>query len=116
LRHTLDAAGLDDHVVAIVGRSPVVARGWRMPLRLLFIDGGHTEEAAQRDFNSWARWVNLGGALIIHDVFPDPEAGGQAPFHIYQRALATGDFREVSADGSMRVLERTSGVVGEALR
>jgi predicted O-methyltransferase YrrM len=116
LRHTLDVAGLDDHVVAIVGRSPVVARGWRMPLRLLFIDGGHTEEAAQRDFNSWARWVNLGGALIVHDVFPDPEAGGQAPFHIYQRALATGDFREVSADGSMRVLERTSGIVGEALR
>src|ERR1700709_2086707 len=29
LRHTLDAAGLDDHLVAIVGRSPVVARGWR---------------------------------------------------------------------------------------
>ena len=23
LRHTLDAAGLDDHVVAVVGRSPV---------------------------------------------------------------------------------------------
>ena len=26
-RRTLDAAGLDDHVVAIVGKSPVVARG-----------------------------------------------------------------------------------------
>ena len=48
LRHTLDAAGLDDHVVAIVGRSPVIARGWRTPLRLLFIDGGHTEEAPRR--------------------------------------------------------------------
>ena len=57
MRHTLDAAGLDEHVVAVVGRSPVVARGWRMPLRLLFIDGGHTEEAAQRDFDGWARWV-----------------------------------------------------------
>ncbi len=85
-RHTLDAAGLDDHVVAIVGKSTVVARGWRMPLRLLFIDGGHTEEAAQRDFDGWARWVEVGGALIIHDVFPDPDDGGQAPFHIYRGA------------------------------
>lgn len=113
MRHTLDAAGLDEHVVAVVGRSPVVARGWRMPLRLLFIDGGHTEEAAQRDFDGWARWVEVGGALIIHDVFPDPNDGGQAPFHIYQRALATGAFGEVAAMGSMRVLERTSGGPGQ---
>lgn len=113
MRHTLDAAGLDEHVVAVVGKSPVVARGWRMPLRLLFIDGGHTEEAAQRDFDGWARWVEVGGALIIHDVFPDPDDGGQAPFHIYQRALATDAFDEVAAMGSMRVLQRTSGEPGQ---
>ena len=113
LRHTLDAAALDDHVVAIVGRSPVVARGWRTPLRLLFIDGGHTEEAANRDFDGWARWVDVGGALVIHDVFPDPADGGQAPFLIYRRALDTGAFREVLATGSMRVLERVSGTAGE---
>jgi predicted O-methyltransferase YrrM len=112
MRHTLDAADLDAHVVAVVGRSPVVARGWRTPLRLLFIDGGHTEEAAQRDFDGWARWVEPGGALIIHDVFPNPDEGGQAPFHIYQRALATGAFREVGATGSMRALERTAGQPG----
>lgn len=113
LRHTLDAAGLDEHVVAIIGRSPVVARGWRTPLRLLFIDGGHTEEAAKHDFDGWAPWVGVGGALVIHDVFPDPANGGQAPFHIYRRALDTGDFREVRATGSMRVLERVSGQPGE---
>ena len=37
-RHTLDAMDLPDHVVAVVGRSPVVARGWSTPLRFLFID------------------------------------------------------------------------------
>jgi MMP 1-O-methyltransferase len=115
LRHTLDAAGVDDHVVAVVGRSTTVARGWRTPLQLLFIDGGHTEEAAQRDFDGWVRWVDVGGALIIHDVFPNPDDGGQAPYHVYRRALETGDFREESATGSMRVLERTSGVPGQAL-
>src|SRR6188472_4654793 len=101
LRRALDSAGLEDHVVAVVGKSFVVARGWRTPLRLLFIDGGHTEEAAQRDFDGWARWVDVGGALVIHDVFPDPDDGGQAPFHIYQRALETDAFREVLATGSM---------------
>jgi MMP 1-O-methyltransferase len=115
LRHALDAAELDEHVVAIVGKSVIVSRGWRTPVRFLFIDGGHTEEAAQRDFDGWARWVDIGGALVIHDVFPNPNDGGQAPFHIYQRALATGAFREVSATGSMRVLERTTGTPGEPL-
>ncbi|MFI5506018.1 class I SAM-dependent methyltransferase [Mycobacterium sp. NPDC051804] len=115
LRHTLDAAGVDEYVVAVVGRSTTVARGWRTPLRFLFIDGGHTEEAAQRDFDGWVRWVEVGGALVIHDVFPNPDDGGQAPYHVYRRALDTGDFREVSATGSMRVLERVSGVPGEAL-
>ena len=115
LRRALDAADLYDNVIAVVGKSFMVARGWRTPLRFLFIDGGHTEEAAQRDFDGWARWVDIGGALVIHDVFPNPDDGGQAPFHIYQRALETGAFREVTATGSMRVLERVSGTPGDPI-
>lgn len=106
MRHTLDQAGLDDHVVAIVGKSPVVARVWATPVQFLFIDGGHTEEAAQRDFDGWAKWVAPGGGLVIHDVFSDPNDGGQAPFHIYRRALDSGDFTEISATGSLRLLQR----------
>lgn len=112
-RHTLDEAGLDDNVVAIVGKSIVVARAWRTPLEFLFIDGGHTEAAAQRDFDGWARWVRPGGALVIHDVFPDPADGGQAPYHIYCRALESGKFQEVSVTGTLRVLERIAGEAGE---
>ena len=105
-RHTLDLAGLDEHVVAIVGKSPVVAKVWATPVQFVFIDGGHTEEAAQRDYDGWAKWVAPGGALVIHDVFPDPNDGGQAPYHIYRRAIDSGDFAEVSATGSLRLLER----------
>jgi predicted O-methyltransferase YrrM len=115
LRHTLDAAGLDDNVVAVVGKSALVARSWRTPLQFLFIDGGHTDEAAQNDFNGWSKWVAVGGALVIHDVFPDPNDGGQAPYRIYRRALDTGAFLEVAAIGSMRLLERTSGTPGQPL-
>ncbi len=112
LRRTLDDAGLDDNVVAVVGKSTVVARGWRTQLQLLFIDGGHSEAAAQADFDGWARWVSVGGALIIHDVFPDPRDGGQAPYQIYCRAVQSGEFVEKSVSGSLRVLERTAGTPG----
>ena len=110
LRATLAAAGVEDDVVAIVGRSADVARLWRTPLGMLFVDGGHTDAAAQADYEGWAPWVAPGGALAIHDVFPDPADGGQAPLRIYRRALASGAFTEVRHVGSLRVLERTAAV------
>ncbi len=112
LRRTLEQAGLEEHVVAVVGHSTTVSRHWRTPLALLFIDGGHAEEHAHNDFTGWSPWVQPGGLLVIHDVFPDPADGGRPPYDVYLRALATGEFTEVEALGSMRVLERTSGSAG----
>jgi len=109
LRATLAGAGLEDDVVVIVGRSRQVAALWQTPLGMVFIDGGHTDEAARTDYEAWAPHVAPAGVLAIHDVFPDPEDGGQAPFRIYQRALAEGGFTEVRAEGSLRILERTLG-------
>jgi predicted O-methyltransferase YrrM len=111
-RSTLAGAGLEEHVIAIVGRSAAVARLWRTPLGMLFIDGGHTDIAAVADYEGWAPWVARGGALAIHDVFPDPADGGQAPYRIYLRAMASGAFAEVRAEGSLRVLQRTGDGIG----
>jgi predicted O-methyltransferase YrrM len=111
-RAALAAAGLDDDVIAIVGRSAEVARLWRARLGMLFIDGGHTDAAATADYQGWAPWIARGGALAIHDVFPDPADGGQPPYRIYCRALASGAFTEVSVTGSLRVLERTGEGIG----
>jgi MMP 1-O-methyltransferase len=111
-RATIAAAGLEEDVIAVVGRSEAVAAIWRTPLGLLFVDGGHTEEAARRDYEGWAPWVAPGGALAIHDVFPDPAQGGQAPFGMYRRAVRSGAFREVAAVGSLRVLERVGDGIG----
>jgi MMP 1-O-methyltransferase len=112
LRATLAAAGLEEHVVVVVGRSADVARLWGTPLGLVFIDGGHTEAAAVNDYEGWAPWVATGGALAIHDVFPDPADGGRPPYLIYRRALASGAFTEVRAEGSLRLLERTGQGIG----
>ncbi len=112
MRATLAAAGVEDDVVVVVGRSAEVARLWRTPLGMLFIDGGHTDVAATTDYESWAPWVAPGGVLAIHDVFPDPADGGQAPYRIYQRALKSGAFTEVEGEGSLRLLERTGDGIG----
>jgi len=112
-RKTLKRAGLEDEVVAIIGRSTSVSAHWRTPLSLLFIDGGHAEEHAQNDYSGWAPWVMNGGLLVIHDVFQHPEDGGQAPYHVFLRALESGAFTEVEALGSMRVLARTTGEAGD---
>ena len=105
-RRVIHAAGLEDVVVAIVGHSIPVARAWQTPLGFLFIDGGHAEDVAMADYASWAPRVVAGGVLAIHDVFEDESAGGQAPFHVWQRAVADG-FEPASTTGSLRVLRRT---------
>ncbi|MGI5352163.1 class I SAM-dependent methyltransferase [Streptomyces sp. CA-250714] len=105
-RRTLHAAGLEEHVVALVGRSPQVAAVWGTPLGLVFIDGGHTEEHATADYEGWTPHLAPGGLLVIHDVFPDPADGGQAPHRIHERALASGDYTPEAAAGSLRVLRR----------
>ena len=115
-RRTIRDAGLEEQVVAVVGRSETVGRWWRTPLSLLFIDGGHGVEPARTDFRTWPHWVMAGGVLAIHDVFPNPADGGRPPYEdIYLPALATGAFTEVDAVGSMRVLRRTSGEAGDLL-
>lgn len=106
-RRTLHAAGLEEHVVALVGRSPQVAAVWGGRLGLVFIDGGHTDEHANGDYEGWAPHVAEGGLLVIHDVFPDPAHGGQAPYRVYLRALTSGAFTEISVTESLRVLRRT---------
>jgi MMP 1-O-methyltransferase len=111
-RAALAAAGLEDRVVAVIGSSADVARLWRTPLGMLFIDGGHSEDNVVTDYEGWAPWLAMGGALAFHDVFPDPADGGQAPYRVYKRALASGAFTEVSVTGSLRVLERTGDGIG----
>jgi MMP 1-O-methyltransferase len=111
-RANLAAAGLEEHVIAVVGASAEVARLWRTPLGMLFIDGGHSETHVVADYEGWAPWVAHGGALAFHDVFPDPADGGQAPYRVYRRALESGAFKEVSVTGSLRVLQRIGEGIG----
>ncbi|HZQ84524.1 MAG TPA: class I SAM-dependent methyltransferase [Acidimicrobiales bacterium] len=105
-RRTIEAAGLEDVVVGVVGQSPAVARAWATPLSFLFIDGGHGSEPAWADYHGWTPHLAVGGLLAIHDVFPNPADGGRPPYELFCRALESGAFEEADQCGSLRVLRR----------
>jgi hypothetical protein len=105
-RRTIGDLDLEDTVIPIVARSELVARFWRTPLSLLFIDGGHAFETVLGDYSAWVSHLLPGGYLAIHDLFPDPAKGGQAPYFVYTLALASGLFSELPRIGTLGVLRR----------
>lgn len=105
-RHTLARANLEDVVVPVVAPSILAARFWSTPLGLVFIDGGHSMQAALDDYHSWAGHVVRGGFLVIHDVFPNPADGGRPPFEIWKLAQESGLFEALPLLKSLGVLRR----------
>jgi predicted O-methyltransferase YrrM len=102
----IEQAGLTGTVVPIVCASAVAARSWATPLSLVFIDGGHSFETAATDYRCWAKHIQPGGFLLIHDIFEKPEEGGQAPYEVYKLALASGLFETHSRVKTLGVLGR----------
>lgn len=105
-RATVSEAGLDDTVIPILSESSRFSRTWSGPLSGVFIDGGHSLEAALADYRGWVGFIEAKGLLAIHDVYPKSEDGGQAPITVYRMALASGLFREYRAMHSLRVLQK----------
>ena len=111
LRSTIKKADLEDTVVPMVTRSKVAARNWATPLGLVFIDGGHSYESALSDYQCWSRCLLPGGFLIFHDIYMDAAKGGQAPYEVYKKALASGDFEEMPMVNTLGILKKRGAVV-----
>ncbi len=106
LRETIRKADLEDVAILLITKSTKAAEIWKIPAGMVFIDGGHTQIAADTDYESWSPKVVSGGILAIHDLFPDPSEGGQAPINIYRRAVASGDFEELPTVKTLGILRR----------
>lgn len=90
---------------------------WSTPLSLVFIDGGHSYPTVFTDYASWMPRVMPGGFLLVHDIFPDPKDGGQAPYRMYGMALGSGLFEEVAMVKTLGVLRRLgTGEVPDEIR
>jgi predicted O-methyltransferase YrrM len=105
-RRNVYQAGLDETVVPVVAGSEAAARHWQTPLAMVFIDGGHSLEAALTDYRCWMPHLMRGGILAIHDLFDDAHAGGQAPYAVYRMALASGLFENLGQVNSLGLLLR----------
>ena len=75
------------NIVPIIGTSVEISSKWQSQISMLFIDGGHSFESANNDYEHWEPKIVNGGCLVIHDIFENPDEGGQAPYEIYQKAL-----------------------------
>jgi len=105
-RETIRTAGLEDTIVPVVCRSEVAARFWSTPLSLVFIDGGHSFKDVFIDYNAWTGHIMPGGYLIFHDIFKNPDNGGQGPYTVYRYAVASGFFLEHPMVGTLGILQR----------
>ena len=105
-RRNLNRYQAEDVVIPLVAPSKMVARHWTTPLGFLFIDGGHSLDAALADYRGWSSHQLRGGLLVIHDVFGNVAEGGQAPNAVWQLAKQSGLFEEVGSFQSLRALKR----------
>ena len=78
------------NIIPIISNSKLASEKIKIKFGLIFIDGSHSYESANSDYESWEPKIRKGGALVIHDIFEDPKKGGQAPYEIYLRAIKDG--------------------------
>jgi MMP 1-O-methyltransferase len=105
-RQTLALAGLEHTVIPIVSASVAAGRMWQTKLAMIFIDGGHSFDAAYTDYCTWSPHLLPDGLLVFHDIFFDPEKGGQAPRKVYEIALNSNNFDALEMTGTLGVLKR----------
>jgi hypothetical protein len=106
IRRTLERADLERNVVVMVTDSVTAASLIAGPIGMLFIDGGHSFESAFADYEAWSSKIPRGGILAIHDLFPDPREGGQAPIEVYRLAVASGSYETLATVKTLGVLRR----------
>lgn len=105
-RRNIHAFELDDTVVPVVASSMLAGKAWQTPLSMVFIDGGHSHEMSKNDCLTWSRHIQPGGVLAVHDVFANPEDGGQGPYLAVQAVLEQGDFEWLASVSSLAILRK----------
>ena len=105
-RRNITAAGVENAVMPVVTGSASFSRWWQGSFGMVFIDGGHSLESALADWRSFGPRVAAGGILAIHDVYPDANTGGQAPFTVWRLAAESGLFEEVQRVDTLWALRR----------
>ena len=102
----LRSSNLGKYIIPIISKSSDASKTFSESISLLFIDGGHSLEAALCDYNSWKDKICSGGLLVIHDVFPNPKDGGRPPFEIYSKAQKSKQFEDLGIYETLGILKK----------
>jgi len=102
----LRSSNLGRFIIPIISKSSDASKTFSESISLLFIDGGHSLEAALCDYNSWKDKICSGGLLVIHDVFPNPQDGGRPPFEIYSKAQKSKQFEDLGIYETLGILKK----------
>jgi len=106
LLKNLRSSSLGKYIIPILSKSSEASKTFSELISLLFIDGGHSLEAALSDYNSWKDKICPGGLLVIHDVFPNPQDGGRPPYEIYSKAQKSKKFEDLGIYETLGVLKK----------
>ncbi len=113
-RRNLEEQKLTEWVTVRARSSAESSKGWAEPIRLLFIDGEHSNASVREDFKSWSPFVAPHGLVIFHNVGVFP-----AVTEFYAELCSRGDgWKERCRFRSLGILERTGkepSVTAEAL-
>jgi len=100
------SSNLGQFIIPVISSSSEASETFSELISLLFIDGGHSTEAAFSDYNSWKDKICSGGLLVIHDVFPNPKDGGRPPFEIYSAAQKSKEFDDLGIYETLGILKK----------
>ena len=103
---TLKNFHLEQRVLPVIASSEWVAKNWGTKLAMVFVDGGHSEQAAQHDVLVWSKYLLPGGVLAIHDIYANEREGGQAPKNALLAVIKTGAFYLERKTQSLVMLRR----------
>lgn len=87
LKKNIAKFNLDNVVKPLVMDSISASRIVDNNADLIFIDGSHTFESAESDYELWKNKIRKGGILAIHDIYDSEEEGGQAPNKVFKQSL-----------------------------
>ena len=100
------SSNLGQFIIPVINKSSEASETFSELISMLFIDGGHSSEAAFSDYNSWKDKICSGGLLVIHDVFPNPKDGGRPPFEIYSAAQKSKEFDDLGIYETLGILKK----------
>lgn len=81
---------LEKYIEPVKGSFRDIAKDWNKPIRLLFIDGEHSEKELKKDFILWERSVSPGGIIVFHDSLISPGLT-----KIISEIISSGKFKNI---------------------